>query len=651
MPYLLKISSKKTKFALLSLFFCLLFLNTSQADSSRNIPPGACDFYGTEELQGALKKGSIITAKGPNGTIIGQFTLVTDGKYGFLSCLADDPNTPEVDGALDGDTISFYIDGLKQQKQAIWKLKEAVRVDLGIPAEEGAFNLHLLDVPGYTNFENNPNFSGAAVADMIIDYLVPANSDTQQALMSFADLNANNALSSSELERLLNQKVGKPYNFGSTATIDQYSNWGIIDKFDATNQADCIKQICHWLAYKVPDVTVGKEYVPVAISTSANPAINADSDYSHWMSVVGIKTNQDPFPNLAANASAREEYRSPQVLQLYGVYLNDPGQSGLGFHTYMASDVWLAQYFRPLANGLEAAGEYVAIMEPPDPKAASVQVAQATTNSNLEAVLEAPEKGISVFIPKALDKRVKDYLLTLLKQLKQSPEFSTLIDDPYFGEALKGAQVNRSFKVDGKANPDYTIVPFEKRIDNKLATTLAVVVNNESGQFQMASADNKNPSFFTPLPWYDAYKALRKQIGWGEYPVKYWQSNSSGTALFPDWSFLTFKYEQRNPIEVLSTNEYTVTAKGKVSLEKSSPGVEILSTEVIPSGSEWIKLVSFKVSSAQKYSVEINKAIQQGESSLIRNEDSWLLILKDAKDTSCLVEIKSTYSTYLYIRK
>ena len=639
------------RFVFFCLFCALSLAKTSQADSPRTIPPRPCDFYGIEQSAGTIRTGSIITAQDPNGIIIGQFTITNAGRYGFLTARSDDPNTPEDEGALDSDIITFYLDGVKQQKQAVWKSQEAIQVDLGIPTLDGTFNLHLIDMPGYTNYQGNPNYSGASVADMIIDYLVPFNSDTQTSLLSYADLNSDGVISSSELERLLNKKVGAGYNFGSTATINKYSNWGIIDQFNATNQNDCIKQICHWLAYKVPNVPAGREYVPVAISTSADPAINADSDYSHWMSVVGIKTNQDPFPNLSTTASFREEYRAPASLQLYGVYLNDPGQSGLGFHTYMAADVWTTQYFRPIAIGLEGEGAYAAIMEPPDPQALAVEAVKAKDNRSLRIALGIPEKGISIFIPQAIDRTVKNYLLLLLKRLKQSSDFTTLVDDRYFGEALKDTTVNRCFKVSGKVNQDYTIVPFEKKVENKLATTLAVIVNNQTGQFQMASADNKASGIYNPMPWYEAYMALRKLIGWTEYPISYWLSNSAGNALSPGWSVLTMKYNQQGPILILNTNEYTVTPQKKITLEKSSPEVKILYTRVIRLGKEWLKLVSFKVTSAGKYTVTVDKRYQRGRSSLLHNQDTWLLILRGGQNINCQLEVKGAYSTQIYIRK
>jgi len=642
---------KAAGFVVMLLIFALSFVKDSKAAYPRTIPIRPCDFYGTEEIPNSIKVGSVVAAVDPAGIIIARFTVIENGKYGFLSCSADDPDTPEDEGAVSGDIVTFYIDWVRQQKQAVWKSGETIRVDLGVVQDNYTFNLHLLDMPGYTNIWGDPNFSGVAVADMIIDYLVPVNTDGQESLMTLADINHDFVVSVSELERLLNQKVGGGYNFGSTTRLGGYANMGIIDQFNPTNQADCIKQICHWLAYKIPNVPAGREYVPVAISTSADPAINADSDYSHWMSVVGIKTNQDPFPNLSTSASFKEKYRVPESLQLYGVYLNDPGQSGLGFHTYMSANIWAMQYFRPIAAGLEGAGTYAAIMEPPDPKAVSVKISPAKENNRLQVVLEVPEKGVSIFIPKELNKTIKTYLELLLRQFRQSPEFATLIEDPYFGEALNNANVNRCYKVAGKLNQDYTIIPFDKKINKKIATTLAVIVNNETGQFQIASADNKASDIYAPMPWYKAYKALRGKIGWNERLVKYWLSNNTGSALFPGWSVVAIKYDQQGPVQLLSTNEYFVTNEGKVNLEQSSPGIEILSTNITRSGKQWIKTVSFKVSNAEKYTVKSEKKYQKGQVSISRDQDAWSVILRGNRNASCRIEVKSGYSTYLYIRR
>lgn len=123
------------KLQFIVLLYLLFFLPTLSLEAANLLPPLPCDFFGFEERTGDLQVGDIITAQDPDGIICGRYTVETAGRYGFLTCMGDDPNTTGVDeGAIDGDTITFYINEVKQQKQAIWKSGEAIQLDLGIPA-------------------------------------------------------------------------------------------------------------------------------------------------------------------------------------------------------------------------------------------------------------------------------------------------------------------------------------------------------------------------------------------------------------------------------------------------------------------------------------------------------------------------------------
>lgn len=647
----------------LTLFFCLFSIKGFlYADSQRQIPVHPCDFYGEEELPGALNAGSVITAEDPQGIILGQFTIAEPGQYGFLTCLADDPDTPEDEGAVEGDIISFFIDGTRQQKQAVWGSGGTVRVDLGSELEMGMFNLHLLDMPGYGNYEGNINYSGVAVADMILDYLNPDNIDAQPDLMEYADQNKDAETSASEIQRLLNDKAPAVYNFGSTSTLSRYSDLGIIDTFDAGNQDDCIKQLCHWISYKIPQAPAGKEYVPVAIAVSSNPAVRADSDYKHWMSVVGIKAGQDPFPSLPENASFKEKYHVPEALELYGVYLNDPGRNGLGFHTYITAELWAANYFRPIASGLEGEGKYAAIMEPPISEALPVNIYPSEPNDNLQVVLGAPQVEVSIFIPGWISIETKEYLLNLLKSLKNSPDFAALIDDTYFGEALKNAVVNRCFKVDGRINSDYTIIPFEKEAKDGLATTAAVVVNNQTGQFQMAAADPEAVDVYMPMAYTKAYRELRKKIGWRsrEHLVNFWLSSSAGSQLFPGWSIVTAKYTPAGPVDILSTAQYMITSEEDVEDEGRPVDIQILDSRAYQIQEDWIKAVLFSVANPSGCVVSIESKKGCVESYLWNNQDQWLVMLRGSQKAACRVKVQSTDSkgniqdggvTYVYVKE
>lgn len=61
-----------------------------------------------------LKIGDVIRAYDPDGILCGEFTVHTEGYYGYLNVYKDDFTTPNIDeGAEPGDTISFTINNNK----------------------------------------------------------------------------------------------------------------------------------------------------------------------------------------------------------------------------------------------------------------------------------------------------------------------------------------------------------------------------------------------------------------------------------------------------------------------------------------------------------------------------------------------------------
>jgi len=63
-------------------------------------------------LGDALPVGSVIDAFA-EGVHCGSFAVSEPGKYGFLLVYGDDPYTPEIDGAGQGDLIRFYVNGVE----------------------------------------------------------------------------------------------------------------------------------------------------------------------------------------------------------------------------------------------------------------------------------------------------------------------------------------------------------------------------------------------------------------------------------------------------------------------------------------------------------------------------------------------------------
>jgi hypothetical protein len=77
--------------------------------------PSVHDVAGTASLNGApASVGAVISAKDSNGTELGNFTIATQGVYGFLHVSGDDPGTT-------GQTISFFINGVQAEQTLIWQ--------------------------------------------------------------------------------------------------------------------------------------------------------------------------------------------------------------------------------------------------------------------------------------------------------------------------------------------------------------------------------------------------------------------------------------------------------------------------------------------------------------------------------------------------
>ncbi|MFP4473393.1 MAG: hypothetical protein ACLFPX_05960 [Candidatus Omnitrophota bacterium] len=629
-------------------FLSLLFSKT-YGYTAENMMILPCEYYGEEEVDGALSIGKVVTARDPDGTLIGHYTVSQDGIYGFMSTSGDDPLTAEDEGAVDGDIITFYIDGVQQQQQALWKSGDIAHVTLGLPQDDGYYNLHLDEMPAYLSHNNDPRYSGAAVGDMILDFLVPDNTDTQEDLMAYGDRTiSNNILELSELAYILRTKSPSVYFYGSTLTIEAYAQNGIINQFDSTDQNAVMKQLAHWLAFQVPDTEDGKEYVPVAAATSADPAAAADSDYEHWMSVVGIRTNVDPFPSLNSTRHLSDEYEVRDDLEIYGLYLNDPSQSGLGFHFYMSADVWTSQYFRPIASGLEAEGKYVALMEPAELKDRDLRIASSSHSKKMNETLLIPQAGVSVYIPGWLRGNQRNYLKQIAEQLKESEDFHQLAQDDYFQKALEGTTVKRCYKVDGRDNDNYTIIPFEQKRDRTEATTAAMILNNATGQFMTAFADPQADQLYRPMPWWKAYYAFRKKTGWRrEFPINYWHSYKTGSPLYPGWSMVTLGFDQYKfrSYRVFTTQQYSVTPDEKVELEDRSPDIKVLYDWNYHYRGRFLKIFVFEAKTDDQYTVRLMNKSSYDSAYIGKYRDRWIVFLSGQGRRTGVLKIQKADAT------
>ncbi|MBN2566995.1 hypothetical protein JXB02_02835 [Candidatus Woesearchaeota archaeon] len=102
-----KSSSQRTVQAILVAVALIMVMRLASA-----VPPIPASFSGTLTIDGAnAPPGTNVSAFDPDGVMCGQFISTVVGFYGLLDCEGDDTDTGPDEGAEDGDTITFYVDG------------------------------------------------------------------------------------------------------------------------------------------------------------------------------------------------------------------------------------------------------------------------------------------------------------------------------------------------------------------------------------------------------------------------------------------------------------------------------------------------------------------------------------------------------------
>lgn len=112
------------------LWVCLMII---LVHSTWAIQPVPASFYGYATTpQGYAPSGTLIEAYDSRGVLCGSFIIQQEGGYGLLLCNGDDPTTAYFEGAVNEDTISFYINGFETQtrENITWHSGVLQQVDL-----------------------------------------------------------------------------------------------------------------------------------------------------------------------------------------------------------------------------------------------------------------------------------------------------------------------------------------------------------------------------------------------------------------------------------------------------------------------------------------------------------------------------------------
>jgi len=142
------------------------------------IPPSGHVFHGIVTGEGGpVAQGTPITASVPGGPDYTTQTIDAEGSYSLL-VEADDPDTPEKDGASAGDLIEFYIDGVKAELYDVeadewldsypFEIQGLTELNLMLPvADTTAPTVTIDDVADYVNAL--AQISGTASDDVALD--------------------------------------------------------------------------------------------------------------------------------------------------------------------------------------------------------------------------------------------------------------------------------------------------------------------------------------------------------------------------------------------------------------------------------------------------------------------------------------------------
>ncbi|MEA1945170.1 MAG: hypothetical protein U9N07_07555 [Euryarchaeota archaeon] len=208
-----------------------------------------------------------------------------------------------------------------------------------------------------------------------------------------------------------NWNTSLPYfdTYGMWRTIQYldpspYSVYGYnFNKYSSTDQMHMMKLICHWICYTVGTTWGGHKdghpyHVPGAVPAYGN--------YTNWMSVRGVHTNENAYP-----------WPTGELL-VYGFWVNDPypaSMGGIGENSYKTADEWATTYYLPLDvsdinPGDPYNGRYVGILEPPDEEVGELRIMPAKPRL-VDAIMPVlAEKPLMVYGIEqlALEKVIKD---------------------------------------------------------------------------------------------------------------------------------------------------------------------------------------------------------------------------------------------------
>lgn len=275
------------------------------------------------------------------------------------------------------------------------------------------------------------------------------------------------------------------YNFGTCSSTDQ--NY-------------MLKLISHWICYTIGTYGGHKEGHPYHVPG----AVPAYGDYTNWMSVRGVHTNQDAYPSMAD-------------LVVYGFWVNDPLPGGIGENSYKTAEEWTTTYYKPLNTGDAWDGKYVAVLEPPkEDDGTELRIAQSRARFSGTITAEAADGELIVDVDSVpLNQVVCERKLDREKEKKVVQAAIDGVNEeliPYdadFAATLDGTMAGKPMPVKSDAG-DYYLVPFGIESDSKRVLAV-VIVDSDGGKFKEASWV-KEPVKYLPVTPQEALKIVYREM-------------------------------------------------------------------------------------------------------------------------------------------
>jgi len=515
------------------------------------------------------------------------FTAETNASSNFYQLVLN--NSSEVQEgntlrliAVNESSTGYHIINVTNYKITAPELNAGGIFNLNLTLDE--FYLNLVDFPMYeANASACPNpddeerkMCGPATAQMNLDYMwwnsseysEPQETHNQSYLYDHGISNNENlSLEYFDVK-------------GMWATIQYldpspYSEYGY--NFGKYHNADCntmMKSICHWICYTVGWVGGHKDGHPYHVPG----AVPAYGDYTNWMSIRGLHTNKNAAPST---------WETPDDLEVYGFWVNDPHPAGIGENSYKTAEEWTETYYKPLETGDQWDGEYVAILEPPEEDVGDITIISSKARFEVAIAPMPMEKGLMIYEVDqlALEKVVTDdESLKIVKAAIDGVTEELIPYDTEFADVFAKTSAGAPMLVTSE-NVDYYLVPFnvpviERPPLKKVPVEIERVKASGDTKFERVKTLAANaviePIAIEPIEVertlvvvrVDAEDGSFKEASWVADPVKYLPV-SKAEAL------------------KLALSEVQITSASGLSNLQSKPSVELVYRDASPYYPDW----------------------------------------------------------------